>query len=50
MGLCAGTSETWVQCLRDFRAAGAQKVVIRFAGPDQTGQLERCADEVIPQV
>jgi probable F420-dependent oxidoreductase len=49
-GLCAGTAAACAQWLRDFAAAGAQTVVIRFAGPDQRGQLERCAREVLPQV
>jgi probable F420-dependent oxidoreductase len=48
-GLCAGRAETCVQWLKDFVAAGAQTVVIRFGGPDQFGQLERCAKEVLPQ-
>ena len=47
-GLCPGTAETCAQWLRDFRAAGAQTLVIRFGGPDQFGQLERCAKEVLP--
>jgi probable F420-dependent oxidoreductase len=49
-GLCAGTAATCAKWLRDFIAAGAQTLVIRFAGPDQTAQLERCAKEVFPQV
>jgi alkanesulfonate monooxygenase SsuD/methylene tetrahydromethanopterin reductase-like flavin-dependent oxidoreductase (luciferase family) len=49
-GLCAGTAATCAQWLRDFAAAGAQTVVIRFGAPDQVGQLERCAREVLPQV
>lgn len=49
-GLCAGTAETCARWLRDFALAGAQTVVIRFGGPDQVGQLQRCAREVLPQV
>jgi probable F420-dependent oxidoreductase len=49
-GLCAGTAETCAQWLGDFVTAGAQTVVIRFGGPDQVGQLERCAREVLPRV
>ena len=49
-GLCAGTAETCAQWLGDFVAAGAQTVVIRFGGPDQVSQLERCAREVLPRV
>lgn len=49
-GLCAGTAESCVTWLKDFIAAGAQTLVIRFGGPDQFGQLERCAKEVLPKV
>ena len=49
-GLCSGTPEAYAQWLQDFIAAGAQTIVIRFGGPDQFGQLERCAKEVLPQV
>jgi hypothetical protein len=49
-GLCPGTAETCVQWLKDFMAAGAQTLVIRFGGPDQFSQLERCAKEVLPYV
>jgi alkanesulfonate monooxygenase SsuD/methylene tetrahydromethanopterin reductase-like flavin-dependent oxidoreductase (luciferase family) len=44
-----GTPDTCIAWLRDFAAAGAQTIVIRFACPDQIGQLERCAD-ILPQV
>jgi alkanesulfonate monooxygenase SsuD/methylene tetrahydromethanopterin reductase-like flavin-dependent oxidoreductase (luciferase family) len=49
-GLCSGTAAACAKWLQDFIAAGAQTVVIRFGGPDQFGQLERCAREVLPQV
>jgi probable F420-dependent oxidoreductase len=49
-GLCAGTAEACVRWLQDLVAAGAQTVVIRFGGPDQFGQLERCVKEVLPRV
>lgn len=49
-GLCPGTADTCAQWLRDFVAAGAQTVVIRFGGPDQFGQLERCAKDVLPNL
>jgi probable F420-dependent oxidoreductase len=49
-GLCPGTAETCAQWLKDFVAAGAQTLVIRFGGPDQFSQLERCAKEVLPYV
>jgi probable F420-dependent oxidoreductase len=49
-GLRAGTVQTCAEWLQEFIAAGVQTVVIRFGGPDQFGQLERCAKEVLPQV
>jgi alkanesulfonate monooxygenase SsuD/methylene tetrahydromethanopterin reductase-like flavin-dependent oxidoreductase (luciferase family) len=49
-GLCAGTAQACAEWLQEFIAAGAQTIVIRFAGPDQFGQLEQCAKEVLPQV
>jgi len=49
-GLCAGTAQTCAERLQEFIAAGAQTMVIRFGGPDQFGQLERCAKEVLPRV
>ena len=48
--LCAGTAERCVKWLNDYIAAGVQTIVIRFGGPDQPGQLERCARDVLPQV
>ncbi len=36
--------------LKGFIAAGAQTIVIRFGGPDQSGQLELCGREVLPQL
>jgi len=49
-GLCAGTPQVCAEWLQEFITAGAQTIVIRFASPDQFGQLERCAKEVLPQV
>jgi alkanesulfonate monooxygenase SsuD/methylene tetrahydromethanopterin reductase-like flavin-dependent oxidoreductase (luciferase family) len=49
-GLCSGTAQACAKWLQDFVAAGAQTIVIRFGGPDQFGQLERCTKEVLPQV
>ncbi len=46
----AGTAEHCITWLNDFIAAGAQSIVLRFGGPDQIGQLERCAREVLPHV
>ena len=50
MNFCYGTPDTCITWLRDFVAAGAQTIVIRFACPDQVGQLERCAADILPQV
>jgi len=49
-GLCAGTAESCAAWLNAFVAAGAQTLVLRFGGPDQFGQLERCVRDVLPQV
>jgi alkanesulfonate monooxygenase SsuD/methylene tetrahydromethanopterin reductase-like flavin-dependent oxidoreductase (luciferase family) len=49
-GLCAGTAEHCIAWLNDFIAAGAQSLVLRFGGPDQIGQLERCTRDVLPHV
>jgi alkanesulfonate monooxygenase SsuD/methylene tetrahydromethanopterin reductase-like flavin-dependent oxidoreductase (luciferase family) len=47
-GGCAGTAESCAHWLNRFISAGAQTLVIRIGGPDQFGQLERCAREVLP--
>ena len=49
-GLCAGTTESCTAWLNAFVAAGAQTLVLRFGGPDQFGQLERCVQDVLPPV
>jgi len=49
-GLRSGTAQACAEWLQEFIAAGAQTVVIRFGGPDQFRQLERCAKEVLPQM
>ena len=49
-GLCAGSAEHCIAWLKAFIAAGAQTIVVRFGSPDQTGQLERFAREVLPHV
>jgi len=36
--------------LQGFVDVGVQTIVIRFGGPDQSGQLELCGKEVLPQV
>jgi alkanesulfonate monooxygenase SsuD/methylene tetrahydromethanopterin reductase-like flavin-dependent oxidoreductase (luciferase family) len=48
--MCAGTVEHCITWLNDFIAAGAQTLVLRFGGPDQVGQLQRCARDVLPHV
>ena len=50
MSFYYGTPDTCITWLRGFVAAGAQTIVIRFACPDQVGQLERCAADILPQV
>jgi alkanesulfonate monooxygenase SsuD/methylene tetrahydromethanopterin reductase-like flavin-dependent oxidoreductase (luciferase family) len=49
-GLCAGSTEQCIAWLREFIAAGAQTIVVRFGSPDQAGQLARFAREVLPHV
>ena len=49
-GLCAGSAESCAAWLNAFVAAGAQTLVLRFGGPDQFDQLERCVRDVLPQV
>jgi alkanesulfonate monooxygenase SsuD/methylene tetrahydromethanopterin reductase-like flavin-dependent oxidoreductase (luciferase family) len=49
-GLCVGTAEQCVAWLKEFIAAGAQTIVLRFGGPDQVGQLERCAKDILPHL
>jgi probable F420-dependent oxidoreductase len=49
-GLCAGPAERCIAWLNEFVAAGAQTLVLRFGSPDQNGQLERCAKDVLPHV
>ena len=46
---CFGAPDTCVAWLRDLAAGGAQTIVIRFASPDQAGQLERFAADVLPR-
>jgi alkanesulfonate monooxygenase SsuD/methylene tetrahydromethanopterin reductase-like flavin-dependent oxidoreductase (luciferase family) len=50
MSFYYGTPDTCITWLRGFVAAGAQTIVIRFASPDQVGQLERCAADILPHV
>lgn len=47
-GGCAGTAESCAHWLNGFLAAGARTLVLRIGGPDQFGQLERCAKDVLP--
>ena len=41
----ASEAQTW---LKGFIDAGVETMVIRFGGPDQSGQLELCCKEVLP--
>ena len=45
-----GNVQEAIGWLKGFIAAGAQTLVIRFGGPDQSGQLQLCGKEVLPQV
>ncbi len=45
-----GNAQEAAAWLKGFIDAGAQTIVIRFGGPGQSGQLELCAKEVLPQV
>ena len=49
-GLCAGSPEQCIAWLKAFIAAGAQTIVVRFGSSDQTGQLRRFAEEVLPYI
>ena len=48
--VCFGSAATCIAWLQDFIAAGVQTIVMRFGSPDQTGQMDRCARDVLPQV
>ncbi|MQG34860.1 MAG: LLM class flavin-dependent oxidoreductase [SAR202 cluster bacterium] len=45
-----GNVQESIDWLKGFIAAGAETIVIRFGGPDQSGQLELCGKEVLPAV
>ena len=45
-----GNVQEAIGWLKGFIAAGAQTIVVRFGGPDQSGQLQLCGKEVLPQV
>ena len=45
-----GNVQEAIGWLKGFIAAGVQTLVIRFGGPDQSGQLQLCGKEVLPQV
>jgi probable F420-dependent oxidoreductase len=49
-GLHAGSADTCAAWLKAFIAAGAQTIVVRFGSSDQTGQLRRFAEEVLPYI
>ena len=45
-----GNVQDAIGWLKGFVAAGVETIVVRFGGPNQTGQLELCAKEVIPRL
>jgi len=45
-----GNAKDAIGWLKGFVDAGVQTIVIRFGGLDQSGQLELCGKEVLPQV
>lgn len=47
-GHFAGMGAEVATALQAFVAAGVRTMVLRFAGPDQAAQLERCAKEILP--
>jgi hypothetical protein len=48
--VCFGTADTCLTWIKNFMTAGAQTIVVRFGCPDQVGQLERFARDVMPHV
>jgi alkanesulfonate monooxygenase SsuD/methylene tetrahydromethanopterin reductase-like flavin-dependent oxidoreductase (luciferase family) len=48
--VCFGNVDTCLQWLQAFMAAGAQTIVVRFGCPDQVGQLDCFAKEVMPRI
>src|SRR5205823_836631 len=49
-GLCAGNIQRCVDFVNGFIAAGVQTIVIRFGSPDQSLQLDRWRNQVLPHV
>jgi probable F420-dependent oxidoreductase len=49
-GHFAGTVEEVAAALAGFATAGVRTMILRFAGPDQRSQLERCAQEILPRL
>jgi len=45
-----GNIQDAIGWLQGFVDVGVETIVIRFGGPDQSGQLELCGKEVLPQV
>lgn len=45
-----GTADEVAGDLAAFVAAGVRTMILRFGGPDQRTQLERCAREVLPRL
>jgi probable F420-dependent oxidoreductase len=45
---CAGPATRCIEWLQAFAERGAETICVRFGSPDQAGQLERFAAEVLP--
>ena len=49
--LCVfGPPRQCIDAIREYQASGADYFIVRFASPDQMGQLARFTDEVLPHV
>ena len=49
--LCVfGPSDRIIEAIRAYQERGAEYFIVRFASPDQMGQLARFTDEVLPHV
>lgn len=46
--LAIGPPASVIEKIKVFIEAGCTTLILRFAAPDQLGQLERCTDEVLP--
>jgi alkanesulfonate monooxygenase SsuD/methylene tetrahydromethanopterin reductase-like flavin-dependent oxidoreductase (luciferase family) len=46
--VAAGPPEAVIDRIHEFVQAGCNTPILRFASPDQRGQLERCLEDVLP--